>query len=159
VTSKHQLASGIRSLLATRSNYDARSHIVSGLELLADDLVSLSDPDETMMTITCLLQSEEMSQKGCRTLNMGLHVLKELLDSKPSFVLSDSESEELGKLAVRCLESNESGVRMGAVQLCVTIHARLGEKSFWRMMTGVKDDPRSLITYYIVKKQRESTTV
>ena len=53
------------------------------------------------------------------------------------------------------LESSDSGVRMDAVQLCVALHSNVGEATFWGVMKGVKDDPKSLITYYIVKKQRE----
>lgn len=147
---------GLRSLLATRSCYDARTHIVSGLELLAEDLVGIADPEETTDTITTLLQSEEMTPEGCRTLSMGLHILKELLDATMAFVPSDQEADNMGKLAMRCLDSTESGVRMDAVQFCVAMHARVGDKKFWSVMTGIKDDPKSLITYYIVKRQRES---
>lgn len=149
------VARGLQSLLATRSCYDSRAHIVSGLELLAEELVTLADPEETTDTITKLLQAEEMSQEGCRTLSMGLHVLKELLDATTSFIPSSEETDNMSKLAVRCLDSSESGVRMDAVQLCVALHARIGEKKFWAVMNGVKDDPKSLITYYIVKRQRE----
>jgi CLIP-associating protein 1/2 len=147
---------GLQSLLATRSCYDSRAHIVSGLELLADELVTLADPEETTKTITELLQAEEMTQEGCRTLSMGLHVLKELLDATMSFVPVDAELANMGRLTIRCLDSSESGVRMDAVQLCVAMHARVGEKKFWGVIHGVKDDPKSLITYYIVKRQREA---
>lgn len=150
---------GLRSLLATRSCYDSRAHIVSGLELLADELVTLANPEETTRTITDLLQGEEMTQEGCRTLSMGLHVLKELLNATMSFIPTDAEMSNMGRLAMRCLHSNESGVRMDAVQLCVAMHARAGEKKFWSVMKGVEDDPKSLITYYIVKRQREAAAL
>jgi CLIP-associating protein 1/2 len=150
---------GLQSLLATRSCYDSRAHIVSGLELLADELVTLANPEETTATITDLLQAEEMTPEGCRTLSMGLHVLKELLDAIMSFVPTDAELSNMGRLAMRCLHSSESGVRMDAVQLCVAMHARVGEKKFWSVMKGVEDDPKSLITYYIVKRQREAAVV
>ncbi|KAK0102935.1 suppressor of tub2 mutation [Cadophora gregata] len=146
---------GLEAILATRSCYDARTHIVSGLELLADELVTLSNPQHTSETITTHLQNEEMTLEGCRTLSMGLHVLKELLEVKKDFAPNDLEVEEMCKLAARCLESSESGVRMDAVQLCVSVHARVGESRFWSALGGVKDDPKSLITYYIVKRQRE----
>ena len=149
---------GLESLLATRSCYDARAHIVSGLELLADELVTLANPQETTDTITAQLQKEEMTLEGCRTLSMGLHVLKELLEVKKEFMPTDEEVPEMCKLATRCLESSESGVRMDAVQLCVSIHARIGENRFWNALGGVRDDPKSLITYYIVKRQREMAT-
>lgn len=146
---------GLEAILATRSCYDARTHIVSGLELLADELVTLSDPTQTTDTITTQLQNKEMTLEGCRTLSMGLHVLKEILDVKKEFVPSDEEVGSMCTLAARCLESSESGVRMDAVQLCVSVHARVGESRFWGALGGLKDDPKSLITYYIVKRQRE----
>ena len=149
------VAQGLESIFETRSCYDARAHIVSGLELLADELVTLADPKLTTKTITSILQAEKMTLEGCRTLSMGLHVLKELLDTKKDFVPDEAEVEGMCKLAARCLESPESGVRMDSVQLCVGIHARVGENRFWNALGGVRDDPKSLITYYIVKRQRE----
>ena len=146
---------GLESILVTRSCYDARTHIVSGLELLADELVTLADPRGTTDTITAQLQDEPMSLEGCRTLSMGLHVLKELIDIKTEFLPSGEQVKEMCRLAARCLESPESGVRMDAVQLCVSLHARVGESKFWAALGGVRDDPKSLITYYIVKRQRE----
>lgn len=146
---------GLQSILATRSSYDARTHIVSGLELLADELVTIADPREVADTITTQLQHEEMALEGCRTLSMGLHVLKELLEVKEDFVPDDDEVNEMCKLAARCLESSDSGVRMDAVQLAVCVHAKVGESRFWSALGGVRDDPKSLITYYIVKRQRE----
>jgi len=41
------------------------------------------------------------------------------------------------------------------VQLCVAIHAKAGENKFWDSLGDVKGDPKNLITYYIVRRQRE----
>ncbi|KAI2621138.1 ARM repeat-containing protein [Hypoxylon sp. NC1633] len=150
------VARGLEALLAARTRYDARTHIVSGLELLADELVMIGDPDEITVTMTKNLGKMDMDTSGHRSLSMGLHVLKELVDSRTSFVPNDGEVAGLLGLATRCLESKESGVRMDSVQLCVALHARLGEAKFWESMKGVRDDPKSLITYYIVKRQREN---
>lgn len=149
----------LESLLQTRSSYDNRAHIVSGLELLSDDLVSLGDPTEIIVVLTRRLgTSTDSTTEGCRALSMGLHVLKALLDTrKESDALAEPELVQLSQLAGRCLESTDSGVRMDAVQLCVALHARVGEETFWEAMKGTKDDPKSLITYYIVKRQREQT--
>ncbi|KAI1079496.1 ARM repeat-containing protein [Whalleya microplaca] len=146
---------GLEALLATRMCYDARTHIVSGLELLADELVTIGDADEITVTLTQTLGKMDTDTTGYRSLSMGLHVLKELIDSRAAFVPSEGEIAGLLALASRCFESRESGVRMDAVQLCVALHARLGEARFWEGMRGIKDDPKSLITYYIVKRQRE----
>jgi len=147
---------GLQSILATRSSYESRSHIVSGLELLAEELITLASASQTIGTITTRLKDECMSVEGCRSLSMGLHVLKEVLEVKKDFMPSEGEIENMRELATRCLESSESGVRSDAVQLCVSMHTRIGEAKFWETFRSVKDDPKSLITYYVVKKQREA---
>lgn len=147
---------GLESLLQTRGCYDTRAHVVSGLELLADELVTLSDGSETVVVLTKRLQScNDTTTEGCRTLSMGLHVLKEMLAKRPEYIPTHKELLQLTNLAGRCLESADSGVRMDAVKFCVALHTRVGEAAFWEAMAGIKDDPKSLITYYIVKKQRE----
>ncbi|KAL7937921.1 clasp N terminal domain-containing protein [Trichoderma chlorosporum] len=149
---------GLESLLQTRGGYDTRAHVVSGLELLADELVTLSNGSETTVVLTKRLQScSDASIEGCRTLSMGLHVLKETLDKRPEYVPTHKELLQLTSLAGRCLESTDSGVRMDAVKFCVALHTRVGEAAFWEALAGIKDDPKSLITYYIVKKQREDS--
>ncbi|KKA28735.1 hypothetical protein TD95_005180 [Thielaviopsis punctulata] len=151
------VAHGLEIIMATRSTYDARTHIVSGLEVLADELVSLGSAPELIVTITHALHGrDDASADGSRCLGTGLHILSEILERHPAYVPSDSELAGLARLADQCLESNDSAVRMGAVQLCVAIHGRVGEAAFWEALKDIKADPKSLITYYIVKRQRES---
>ncbi|KAI5865076.1 ARM repeat-containing protein [Durotheca rogersii] len=153
---------GLEALLSARTRYDARTHIVSGLELLADEFVGIGDASEIAVTMTRNLSAMDVDRPtGHRSLSMGLHVLKELMEAPrrsttPLFAPGDGEIAALLGLASRCLESKESGVRMDAVQLCVALHAHLGEARFWDSMRHVKEDPKSLITYYIVKRQREN---
>ncbi|KAK3318600.1 clasp N terminal-domain-containing protein [Apodospora peruviana] len=148
---------GLESLLRARAAYDGRTHIVSGLELLADELVTLGDASEITLVLSRMLGAMDLDNPaGFRSLSMGLHVLKEMVDARAQFVPSEAELNTLAGLASRCLESLESAVRMDAVQLCVALHSRVGDVRFWDAMKGVRDDPKSLITYYIVKRQRES---
>ncbi|KAK5998687.1 Protein stu-1 [Cladobotryum mycophilum] len=150
------VSKGLESLLQTRGSYDTRAHVVSGLELLADELVTIGDGPETVVVLTKRLQRcTDTTTEGCRTLSMGLHVLKVMLDKRPEFIPTKSELAQLAGLAGRCLDSTDSGVRMDAVKFCVALHTHVGDASFWEAMAGIKDDPKSLITYYIVKKQRE----
>ncbi len=153
------VSQGLEALLQTRSAYDARAHVVSGLELLADELVTIGDGPEIVAVLTRRLQGvSDASVAGCRTLSMGLHVLREMLERRAEFAPSPGpggEIEQLTTLAGQCIESADSGVRMDAVKLCVALHAKLGDTVFWDALSGVKDDPKSLITYYIVKRQRE----
>ncbi|RAL66133.1 hypothetical protein DID88_005805 [Monilinia fructigena] len=65
-------AKGFHSILATRSCYDARAHIVSGLELLADELVTLSNPKDTISTILTSLANEENDIRGMSKIEYGI---------------------------------------------------------------------------------------
>ncbi|KAL2259401.1 hypothetical protein VTK26DRAFT_6928 [Humicola hyalothermophila] len=185
----------LESLLRARAGYDARTHIVSGMEVLATDLAALGDKSEIVLVLSRALGAAAAAVDGAggggagggddddaaaaapggggaaKSLSMGLHVLSEtLLDSSGnggngeaaagvgtagSFALSDAELGALAGLAARCLESLDSAVRMDAVALCVALHARVGDARFWEAVKGVKEDPKSLITYYIVRRQRE----
>ncbi|KAF4126582.1 CLIP-associating protein 1/2 [Geosmithia morbida] len=149
------------SLVRTRSAYDGRSHIVSGLEVLSAELASLGDACEIVVVLCSKLAGySDSSPEGCRALSMGLLIIKSLLDkasaTAPSTLpLNEGDLSALSTLTTRCLDSADSRVRMDAVQLCVALHTCVGEARFWDALSSVKDDPKSLITYYIVKKQRE----
>ncbi|KAK6087387.1 hypothetical protein SCUP234_01545 [Seiridium cupressi] len=151
------VSQGLEALIATRAGYDARTHIVSGLELLAEELVKLGDPLTIAVSITrrCEPLLEKTDARSGRSLQMGLHIMKQLIENRPSYEPSESELRGMSSLSAKCLDSRESGVRMDAVHLCVQLHARVGEQRFWDSMQGLKDDPKSLITYYVVKHQRE----
>ncbi|OAF61449.1 suppressor of tub2 mutation [Pseudogymnoascus destructans] len=148
---------GIAALLAARARYEGRAHIVAGLEVLAQELVGLGDADAVAGVVVGRLEGEDMGVEGCRTLSMGLRMLTGLLESPGgNYVPGDAMTAEMGRLAGRCLESGNSGVRMDGVGLCVALHRGVGEGRFWEVMGGVGGDPKSLITYYIVKRQREA---
>lgn len=149
---------GLESLLRCRATYDGRTHMVSGLETLAADLVLLGDASEITLVLGRMLAALDDSVAGAaRSLSMGLHVLAQMVDAKrPVYVPTETELDVLAGLAARCLESRDSGVRMDAVGLCVALHARVGEQRFWGAVRGVGEDGKSLITYYVVKRQREA---
>lgn len=151
------ISKALECLMAARAAYDARTHMVSGLELLADELVRLGDAQEIAAVLTRRMAGTDAGEPaGGRSLSMGLHVLKEMVDAKEAYAPTDDELAGMAGLCTRCLESSESGVRMDAVQLCVALHARVGDARFWAALKDVRDDPKSLITYYIVKRQRET---
>lgn len=150
------ISKALESLMAARAAYDARTHIVSGLELLADELVKLGDAQEIATVLTRrMVDTDASDPAGGRSLSMGLHVLKEMVDAQNEYMPTEEELAKMAGLCTRCLEASESGVRMDAVQLCVALHGRVGDARFWAVMKDVRDDPKSLITYYIVKRQRE----
>lgn len=181
---RRHVSRGLESLLRARAAYETRTHIVGGLELFAAELAALGDPSEIVTDLSRLLADLDVdSPRDSRSLSMGLHVLRELLEGPRSnsdgsgngngnngssdsahggdgkeasfFCPGQAEMDALAALAARCLDSVESAVRMDAVLLCVALHARVGDARFWEAVKGVKEDPKSLITYYIVRRQRE----
>lgn len=149
---------GLEALLAARALYDARTHIVSGLELLAEELVKIGDPATIAVSMIRRLEPmiDSTEPRSHRSLSMGLHILTRMMENHVQYTPTESELAGLTNLTSRCLESKESAVRMDAVHLCVELHGRVGEAAFWETMRGIKDDPKSLITYYVVKRQRET---
>ncbi|KAK3306976.1 clasp N terminal-domain-containing protein [Chaetomium strumarium] len=151
---------GLESLLRARATYEGRTHIVIGLDLLASELAALGDASEIVMVLSRMLADMDVNAPGTsRSLSMGLHILTEMMDSRgAAFSPSAAELDALAALAARCLESLDSGVRMDAVLLCVALHARVGDARFWEAVRTVKDDPKSLITYYIARRKQEMGT-
>jgi CLIP-associating protein 1/2 len=165
---------GLESLLRARAGYEDRTHIVSGLELLAAELAALGDASEIVVVLSRMLAAMDAATAAAaaaaadgtttttptttgRSLSMGMHVLGDLLDSRgAAFSPSEKELHDLAALASGCLASADSKVRMEAVQLCVALHARVGDARFWEVVKGVKEDAKSLLTYYIAKRQREA---
>jgi CLIP-associating protein 1/2 len=148
---------GLEALLATFSRYEERTRLASALEDTSERLITLAQIRETVDSLTSYLQAEEMNLEGCRKLTLGLHILEQLLRSNPDFTPVDYEVAEMGKLAVRCVNSAESGVRKEAVQFCVALHARIGEAKFWGAIELIRDDAKNLVTYYIAKGEREGS--
>ncbi|CCU74302.1 CLIP-associated protein [Blumeria hordei DH14] len=147
------IATGLESLLIARSAYDSRAYIVSGLEILSTELIMLAEPSSTVNFICAQIKTRDTSPQGCRGLSMGLHILKELLSINLDFHFSEVQLANICALVMECLDSNESGVRMDAVQLSVAIHTTVGDKRFWEVLDDVREDPKSLIAYYIMKQQ------
>ncbi len=159
VSFQPHVSRGLESLLRARAGYEDRTHIVSGLELLATELAALGDASEIVVVLSQMLRDMDIDAPGTtgRSLSMGMHVLGDLLDARGAgFSPSETELDRLARLAGGCLASIDSRVRMEAVQLCVALHARVGDARFWDVVKSVKEDEKSLLTYYIAKRQRES---
>ncbi|KAI9816215.1 MAG: suppressor of tub2 mutation [Pycnora praestabilis] len=145
------------AVLTARKHYDSTSHIVSGLEETAEDLVAYGKPDECIDSVLDLLESEEEGVMGDRTTAIGLYVLSGLLHNVPfrGVSLTGDETKRLGKLAVRYLDHIDSDVRRAVVEYSLELYDRMETKrEFWTLMDGVREDHQNLITYYIAKRDR-----
>ena len=147
---------GLESLLATRSRYKTSQRISNILEGVSEDFVVLADARQTIDSLTPSLMEVDMNGEGYQKLMLGSYVLEQLLKNCPTYMPDDNEIAELGRLAVKCLNCKDSGVRMRASSFCVPFHARVGDQRFWHSIDGVEDGSKSLLTYYIEKGARES---
>jgi CLIP-associating protein 1/2 len=147
---------GIDSLLVARSFFHAKAHIVGGLDKLATEMVILGDSKDIAHTILRRLQAQDMTTEGCRSLSMGMQILKSMMSGPATYTPTDEQAESIASLLISCLESSDSGVRMAAVKVAVALHTKIGGEAFWRIMGEVKQDPKNLIYYYIEKGQKEA---
>ena len=136
--------------------------------MLASELIGLGDASEMILALTHRLDAcSDMTTEGCRMLSMGILVLKTVLDPQMDggvqnstvYVPSDIELDRLAELARRGIESADSGVRKDSVELCVALHAMVGETRFWDALRNAREDPKNLITYYIARRQREGGVI
>lgn len=148
---------GLEALLQTRSRYKTSQRISNILEGVSEDFVVLADAQQTINSLTPSLLEVDMSGEGYQKLMLGSYVLEQLLKKSPPYMPEDAEIQELGKLAVKCLNSKDSGVRMRASSFCVPFHGRVGDQRFWKAIDGVEDGSKSLLTYYIERGAREAS--
>lgn len=143
---------GIDSLLVARAQHEARAHIVPGYELLAKELIQIGDSSTLADTIITRLHAQEPSHEGNRTLTMGLQTLSKMLDTTP-FDPTSKQVEQMSILGMECIRSLDSGVRKSAMEFCcLSLHSRIGDDAFWRLMNGCDEDLKKLMTYYLKMK-------
>lgn len=89
---------------------------------------------------------------------MGLKCLSVLVKSAQLQALNtDGRFKRLGRLAKRSLDSQDAEVRKSAVQMCVEMHARIGDMTvlFEEVLEGLPGGHQNLLVYYIKRRERE----
>ena len=145
------------SVLSARRYHDSSSHIVSGLEKTAEDIVSVCSPLDVMTAVLNLIETASRDEEGNRAIAMGLHVLTGLLHrvNEKNMTLEVDEEDRLGKLAYRCMREDQSDVRRAVIDYCSELKELLKpEERFWALSTGGVDDSKSLLSYYFEKNKR-----
>ena len=142
--------------LTARKHYKDRTYLY---HLLVDSTLkvvnSIEKPDDCIDAVLDLLETEEFDAPGYRTMVLGLKLLESiLLKRKP--VLSSEEVRRLGKLAIRCVSSDEQKVRKTGKSFVPTLHDSLEPRSlFWDSVKGAREDHRNIIEYHVAKDRDE----
>ena len=146
------------ALLSARKHHDESSHMVMGLEDTAEKIVAyFSEPSELIDAVLDLLESEEITDAGNQTVTMGLWVLRGVLsrDPKVRSLLDQEQQQRMGALAVTCLRASNPDIRRAVTEYTLELHNLVKpEQRFWDTLKGARDDHRSLITYYLARRDR-----
>ncbi|KAH7128771.1 protein STU1 [Dendryphion nanum] len=162
------------SLLQTKAQYENTSHIATDLEATADEIVKYGQTSDCLEAVLSLIEqtpnttptsspnskaSSVSSTSGpvpTRTMTMALSTLSSLIQisGAKSVPLTPEQTARLGKLAVRCLDDTDADVRKADVEVCISLHDRVGgeKEGFWKAVAGAREQHLSLITYYLAKR-------
>ena len=147
----------LTAVLAARKHYNSTSHIVCGLEETAESIVHQCDPSPCIDSVLDVLETERTEGAESNTVSMGLYVLAGLLhrDSEKEIILglSEEQEERLGRMGARCLSDTNPDIRRAVIEFVLELYDTVDQERFWGLVTGAKEDHRSLITYYLARKR------
>lgn len=159
------------AIILARRHQNSTSHIVCGLEETSETIVAQCDPLPSLGAVLDLLEAEP--HENSDILFMSLYVLAGLLHRISSSLTSLSSSSSssklnmqdeqtfsqqkirLGTVAASCLRNTNPDVRRAVVEFVLELHDAVKDKeTFWSLIDGVGEDHRSLITYYLARREK-----
>jgi CLIP-associating protein 1/2 len=163
------------TLLQTKSQYENSSHIAIDLEATADEIVRYGQTSECLDAVLSLVEGTPPSTPSSspnsksssissasipsnRTTTMALSTLSSLIQisGAKNIPLTRDQTARLGKLAVRCLDDTDPDVRKADIDVCVSLHERIGgeKEVFWKAVAGAREQHLNLLTYYLAKRSK-----
>lgn len=147
----------LTAVLAARKHYSSTSHIVCGLEETAESIVHECDPSPCIDAVMDLLETKRTEGTETNTIFMGLYVLAGLLhrsqEKGDGPHLGQEQEERLGRMGATCLSDTNPDIRRAVIEFVLELYDSVDEARFWGLVTGAKEDHRSLITYYLARKR------
>ena len=170
------------ALITARGNFESRSHIVSGLEQTAEDVVKVCTPSDVIDAVLMILElagkpDESMNQdiieqddfdpslldeRAARSTAMGLHVLSGLISrgQQLSLELDIHQEERLTALGRRCLRSSHVSVKRAVIEYSVKLHEVIHPESrYYELLTDGIESLQNLIAYYVTASHSETSTI
>jgi CLIP-associating protein 1/2 len=162
------------TLLMTKAQYDNTSHIAMDLEATADEIVRYGQTSDCLNAVVSLIEdtptstpasspnsrssAESMHPTSNRTTTMALNTLSSLIQisGAKNVSLTHEQTARLGKLAVRCLDDTDADVRKADIDVCLSLHERIGgeKETFWKAVAGAREQHLNLLTYYLAKRAK-----
>lgn len=160
------------TLLQTKAQYENTSHIATDLEATAEEIIRYGQTSDCLNAVLSLIEetpnttptsspnskSSESSPTMNRTTTMALSTLSSLIQisGAKNISLSSEQTARLGKLAVRCLDDTDADVRKADIDVCLSLHERIGgeKEVFWKAVAGAREQHLNLLTYYLAKRAK-----
>lgn len=147
-------AQTMTALINARKRYaGSSSHLASGLDETADEIISVCDADAVITAILDQLAAQQPDEEGYRALTMGTSVLSRLVrasSSSSANALDHRQVERLGQFCGGHLTDRQPDVRRQVTDLSVALYRRIGDESrFWEVLGSPRENSRNLLTYYI----------
>jgi CLIP-associating protein 1/2 len=159
-------------ILQTKSQYENSSHIATDLEATADEITKYGQTSDCLDAVLSLIEetppstpnsspnsntsSSSTTSASNRTTTMALSTLSSLIQisGAKNVALTPEQTARLGKLAVRCLDDTDADVRKADVEVCISLHERIGgeREAFWKAVAGAREQHLNLLTYYLAKR-------
>lgn len=160
------------TLLQTKAQYENHSHIATDIEATADEITRYGQTSDCLDAVLALIEEtpastptsspsskasvESTATVSNRTTTMALSTLSSLIQisGAKSVPLSPEQTARLGKLAVRCLDDTDADVRKADIDVCISLHERIGgeKEAFWKAVAGAREQHLNLLTYYLAKR-------
>ncbi|KAF2472912.1 uncharacterized protein BDR25DRAFT_283517 [Lindgomyces ingoldianus] len=164
------------TVLQTKSQYENTSHIATDLEATADEIIKYGQTTDCLDAVLSLIESTPPSSPSSspasksttsstnstsqsaatRTTTMALGALSSLIQisGAKNVTLSPEQTARLGKLAVKCLDDTDADIRKADVEVCISLHERIGgeKEAFWKAVAGAREQHLNLLTYYLAKR-------
>jgi hypothetical protein len=171
----------ITALITARGNFQARSHIVSGFEQTAEDIIKVCQPsdviDAVLMTLELVgkpvtdsaqlghpqdsLDQDLLNEQSARSTAFGLHILSGLITRVQQIAteLDAGQEQRMATLGMNCLRSTNVTVKRAVMEYCVRLHEIIEPESrFYKLLTDGVSDLENLIEYYVIASKASAIT-
>lgn len=142
------------ALVSARKRYASSSHIVSGLEETAEEIIAACPGADVIEAVLKQMERENKDEEGYRAITMGTSIVSRLVRrlNAQQTVLETGMVERIGQFSGRHLTDRQPEVRRQVTELSVALYKGMKDEGrFWQVMGSPRENSRNLLTYYIHK--------
>lgn len=142
------------ALVSARKRYASSSHIVSGLEETAEEIIAACPGADVIGAVLEQMERESKDEEGYRVITMGTSIVSRLVRrlNAQQTGLETRMVERIGQFSGRHLTDRQPEVRRQVTELSVALYKGMKDEArFWQVMGSPRENSRNLLTYYIHK--------